>query len=241
MEKELKNVEYVIVTMCLKDDRAHKIKGLFLGYKPLVESHTQLVSNDEYFVWLYKDKNVYMLNVDHYDIHITTKPKIDHVMLHYSADAQLKLIYEFFIKNGKTLTTGLIDINTYNITEELQKEIDEGNKKANVSSPLYNNNTTRDNNRSSAVNYSHVYKKKEVSTSIIKRSTKYPISVAIEKMKIKVEEIRGGKYKSPALLPIPADKEKEEDVKKSKGVTKDDDLYEDYYANCGYNRYGMMR
>lgn len=245
-KNELKDIKYVIVTMCLKDDKTHKIKGLFLGYKPLVESHTQLVANDEYFIWIHKGDNVYMLNVDHYNV-MSTEIKAGHELTQYSTNAQddsisrLKLLYESFTENKRVTATGLIDISTYDITEKMQRELSKGDEKKEGSSStgsLYGNGGVQNyNNRSGAANYSPPYKRKEVSTSIIKRNTKYPISAAIEKMRAKMEEIKKGEYKPPALPEIPADKEKAEDAKKSKGVIKDDDLYGDYYSNCGY---GMM-
>ena len=246
-EKELKDIKHVIVTVCLRDNKADKLKGLFLGYRPLVESHTQLVSNDEYFIWLYRGENVYMLNVDHYDVY-SIEVKAGHITTQYSTASQevsigkLKMIHESFIENKRALATGLIDISTYDITEKIQKELGKSTEKTeSKNTSLYGNNKTRNynnyNNHSSSVNYGTSYKRKEVSTTTMKRSTKYPISAAIERMKAKVAEIRSGEYKPPALVPIPADKEKEEDAKKSRGVIKDTDLYEDYYANCGY---GMM-
>jgi hypothetical protein len=241
-EKELKDIKHVIVTVHLKDDKANKIKGLFLGYRPLVESNTQLVSNDEYFIWIYKGENVYMLNVDHYDVY-TIEIKAGHITTQYSTASQeigigkLKIIYESLIENKRTIATGLIDISTYDITEKIKKDL--GTKTDSTSSKdasLYGN-TKSYNNRSKAVNYSTPYKRKEVSTTTMKRSTRYPISTAIEKMKAKIEEIKNDEYKSPVLAVIPADKEKSEDAKKSKGVIKDDDLYGSYYSNYGY---GMM-
>jgi hypothetical protein len=245
-EKELKDIKHVIVTVCLKNDKSDKIKGLFLGYRPLVESHTQLVSNDEYFVWLYKGENVYMLNTDHYEV-CSTEVKAGQQITQYStilqidSIARLKLIHEAFIKNKRTLGTGLIDISTYDITERIRRELGTGTKSTDSKdTSLYGNKHPLYNNRSSSVNYSaSSYKKREVTTTTLKRSTKYPISTAIEKMKAKIEEIKKGEYKSPVLAAIPADKEKAEDAKKSKGVIKDDDLYEDYYSNFGYGT-GMM-
>ena len=246
-EKELKDIKHVIVTVHLKGDKVDKIKGLFLGYKPLVGSHTQLVSNDEYFIWLYRGENVYMLNVDHYDVY-SIEIKAGPTVTQYSTASQesstdrLKLIHKSLIENKRTTATGLIDISTYDITEKIRKELGKSIKSTeSKGTGLYDNVKTHNyNNRSSSVNYITPYKRKVVSTMTMKRTTKYPTSTAILKMKSKVEEIRDGKYKPPALLPIPADKEKAEDAKKSRGVIKDDDLYEDYYANCGYSGYGMM-
>ena len=238
-KNELKDIKYVIVTMSLKDDKEHKIKGLFLGYKPLVESHTQLVSNDEYFVWLHRGDNVYMLNVEHYDI-LTTEIKAVNSITQYSTNTQadsisrVEAIHKALAEDKRVLATGLIDIITYEITDKMQKDLGSviEKKNASIQTPLYGHN-----NRSGAANYSPAYKQKEVSTSIIKRSTKYPTAAAIDRMSAKIEEIQKGKYKPPELDAIPADKEKAEDVKKSKGMSKDD-LYDDYYG-YGYGC-GMM-
>lgn len=232
-KKELENIKYVIVTMCLKDDQTHKIKGLFLGYKPLVEANTQLVSNDEYFVWIHKGENVYMLNADYYNV-LSIEIKVDHEVTQYSPSTQavsidrLKLLHESLTENGRTTITGLIDIGTYKITDKIQKELNEDNEKKTASSikTSYVNKPYTP-NRSGAVNYS-TYKKKEISTSTIKRTTKYPTLSAIEKMKAKIKELKDGKYELPVLPEIPADKEKNEDAKKSRGIAKHSSIYDEY-------------
>ena len=79
------------------------------------------------------------------------------------------------------------------------------------------------------------YKKKETETFVIKRTTKYPISSAIERMKIKIEAIKKGTYKAPKLAEIPADKEpKEEEKKEDKSKTTDQAHMEKVYGYCGH-------
>jgi hypothetical protein len=78
------------------------------------------------------------------------------------------------------------------------------------------------------------YKKKGIETFIIKRTTKYPISRALEQMKIKIEAIKGGTYKAPKLAEIPSDKESKEDEKKEdKSETTDQAHMEELYGYAG--------
>ena len=121
---------------------------------------------------------------------------------------RLRVLQEALVKDKRTSPNGLIEVDTYTLPLSLQKEMSRDEAKFPVVRPGHN--------RSGAANYSAAksnyptYKKKEPSTSIIKRTTKYPTSTAILKMKAKIKEIRDGKYKSPELPAIPADKDEPE-------------------------------
>ena len=235
----IKDVKYVVVEAILKRDKGNKVEGLFIGYQPMVKTHTQLVSNDEQFIWLYKGDNVYMLNASHYDIKSIEMQKFAEVSTYIGTSQieyinRLKLIHETFTEEKKVLASGLIDVDEYVVPKKVEERLNEGEKKsesfktpsssAGYSAPDYNA-------RSGACNYSTSshYSRKEPSTSVFKRTTKYPITTAIDKMREKVEEVRKGEYKAPELSLIPADvKEPAEEVDDKTFTAQDD---EDIYGN----------
>lgn len=210
-EAELKDIKYVIATMALKAIPSEKIEGLFIGCQPLVKTHTQLVANDEEFVWLQKGENVYMLNLDHYLIH-NTSVKNGNSVVQYSTTLQdvsterFKIIQKVMADEKRVLATGLIDVSKYDLPEHIKKKLNV-EEEAKTTTPKTHHTT----------NYSggSAYKRKEPSTSVIKRTTKYPTTPAIARMQAKLDEIRDGKYQPPVLIKIPADDDKKEDVKKT--------------------------
>ena len=236
-KRELTDIKYVTVTMVLKTDKLNKAKGLFIGCKPLVETHTQLVANDEEFVWIQRGENVYILNADHYDVDAISI-KASEVTTQYGArvkaDAimQLKEVQKTLTAEKRILATGLIDITAYDVPKDIQTKLGTESEKKTVSKPLYGTDDYY-NSRKSTANYkapASTWKRKVVSTLILKRTTKYTITGAITKMKAKIEEIRNGTYKAPELSKIPADNEKQE-----KGTSADGD--DDY---CSMYGQGMM-
>lgn len=244
---KIKDVKYVVVEAALKRDKGNKVEGLFIGYQPMVKAHTQLVSNDEQFIWLYKGDNIYMLSASHYDIGMIST-QMGGVVSTCVVNSQeeyidrLKLIHEVFTDDKKVLSSGLINVAEYTVPNKISEHLGKGEKKReivkspvhtpNYSSPGYN--TPGYNARSGGCNYSSggysTYQKKDPSTSIIKRTTKYPITSAIDKMKAKVEEIRQGKYEAPELPSIPADKEAPAKKADDKSTVADDD-YDIYGSN----------
>ena len=213
-EAELKDIKYVIATMALKANPSEKVEGLFIGCQPLVKTHTQLVANDEEFVWLQKGENVYMLNLDHYLIY-NTSVKNGNSVVQYSTTLQdvsterFKVIQKVMADEKRVLATGLIDVSKYDLPEHIKKKLDVGEETKTTST------TAPKAHRAVNYNGGSTYKRKEPSTSVIKRTTKYPTTPAIARMQAKLDEIRGGNYQPPALTKIPADDDKKEDVKKT--------------------------
>jgi len=235
----VKDVKYVVVEAILKRDKSNKVEGLFIGYQPMVKTHTQLVSNDEQFLWLYKGDNIYMLNASHYEIRSIEIQRFAEVSTHMGTSQEeyidrLKLIHEVFTEEKKVLASGLIDVDEYTVPKKIEDRLNEEGKKseaADTSSPSSGYSAPSYNTRSGACNYStgSYYKKKEPSTTVFKRTTKYPITTAIDKMKAKVEEIRKGEYKAPKLPFIPADKKEPVEEADDKTSTAQDN-YEDIYG-----------
>ena len=209
-EEELKDIKYVVVTASLKVIKESETKGLFLGYMSLVKTHTQLVSKDERFLWIQMGDNVSILNTSHYDVDLI-EIQLGNLVTERGPGTQemalsrLESIQEAFARDNRVSISGLIDVDTYKLPAALQKEMDKSTEKETIKKPGPS--------RSGSTNYSGsrtsypTYKKKEPSTTVIKRTTKYPTSAAILRMKAKVKEIKDGKYEPPELLPIPADKE----------------------------------
>jgi hypothetical protein len=233
---KIKDVKYVVVEAALKRDKGNKVEGLFIGYQPMVKAHAQLVANSEQFIWLYKGDNIYMLNASHYDISsIATQmgAVVSTCVLTSQKEyiERLKLIHEVFTDDKKILSSGLINADEYTVPEKVRERLNKGDKKREIVKPPTNYSSPGYNARSGGCNYSgsSYYQKKDPSTSIMKRTTKYPITNAIDKMKAKVEEIRQGKYEAPKLPSIPADEKApaEKDDDKSTDV---DDYYDDIYG-----------
>jgi hypothetical protein len=238
-KERIKDVKYVVVEAVLKRDKSNKVEGLFIGYQPMVKTHTQLVSNDEQFIWLYKGDNIYMLNASHYDIKSIEMQRFAEISTYIGTSQieyidRLKLIHETFTEEKKVLASGLIDADEYTVPKKIEDRLNEGEKKSEAfKTPSTGASYTPGYSaRSGGCNYStgSYYSRKEPSTTVFKRTTKYPITTAIDKMKAKVEEIRKGEYKAPGLPFIPADKE--EPAKEADADKTSDDMtdYEDIYG-----------
>jgi hypothetical protein len=236
-KEAIKDVKYVVVEAALRRDKSNKVEGLFIGYQPMVKTHTQLVSNDEQFIWLYRGDNIYMLNAAHYDVGSIEMQKGAEVSTYIGTSQEeyinrLKLIHEVFTEEKKVLASGLIDADVYTVPKKVEDHLNEGEKKSiNAKTPRPDYTSPSYNTRSGACNYStgSYYKKKEPSTTVFKRTSKYPITTAIDKMRAKVEEIRRGEYKAPELPLIPADEEVPVEEADNKTSTTQDD-YEDIYG-----------
>jgi len=229
-EEEIKNVKYVVAEVVLKTDSTNKTRGLFLGCQPMVKANTQLVSSDEEFVWLYRDNNVYMLNVDHYNIHvleILEEGSITSVHTvgdnHEEYMQRIRLIHKVFTDNNKVLKSGLIDVDQYTVPAKVMESLGKVDIKP-VTKPMATCSYGATGSYSKSV-----YTSKEPSTFVMKRTSKYSATNAIDKMAAKVEEVRAGKYQPPKLPVIL------ETVKDPPKKEADDDDFRDYYDSMGYN------
>lgn len=251
----LKDIKYAVVGLVAKADRKGSvITGYFLGIRGLVDINAQLVSKHDLFVWLMKGETVQMLNLSAYEVD-SLEINLNGSYTKYSAHKEevnvqrLKSIQEAMKVYDMLRHNGLVDTDRFTYVPEATKKLVEDDikpayKPANKTTsraatydptghaysgahhPLYPSRTTT------------AYKKKEIETFVIKRTTKYPISSAIERMKVKIEAIKGGTYRAPVLAEIPADKkpkggEKKEDKPGTK--TEDQTHLEDMY---GYRQGG---
>lgn len=227
--EDLKDLTYVVVKAALRKKPESCVVGLLYGYRPLVEVNTQIVSQEEMFLWLVKGDDVHILNKFHYSISYIEVGKANSSSRYSSVTDEdnykrIESLVKFMKENGKTEPSGLIDLAKYGT---LPKDVeDEVKKPTFLSSQKSTTDTGTSHNRSGGQNYDwsghhtnqyaygYTPAKKEVSTAVIKRTTKYPISTAIDKMREKVALLRQGKYDPPKLKDIPG--EKEESQKKAK-------------------------
>lgn len=229
-QPDLKEIDYVIVSASLKKDKNVKVAGLLFGYRPLVKADTQIVSQHEIFLWLIKGDEVHILNSLHYNIdyiqiaHVGGSPTSYSTINDEINARRLTAIMEALQKQNKTDENSLVDLSKYGkLPKRLEEEV---SKPSFVTSSSESKSASRSGGQvydddyngpytgyGAGQNYSYT-KKKEVSTSVIKRTTKYPISSAIDRMKEKVEQLRQGTYEPPKLAPLPGEKEEEKKEKK---------------------------
>ena len=230
----LKGIRHIVIEVVARTDKnGAKIVGYFLGIRGLIDINTQMVNKSDLFVWLMKGDTVHMLNLGHYEIDSIIINLNGSVTKHsaYKEEVniqRLKDVQEAMRAYDMLRPNGLIDTDKFTGVAELLK-----NEVENDIKPSYKSVTKTATRSSSFGTNSHVYpgtyhnkattayKKKETETFVIKRTTKYPISSAMGKMKIKIEAIKEGTYKAPKLAEIPADKKsKEEEKKEDKPETK---------------------
>ena len=225
---ELKTIKYAAVTMKLKQigqkyQGDSEVTGLLLGMQPLVENDTALSTKEDIYIWLMNGENCHMIHTKYYEVVCIYigKQKTEYQFPGKDSDlkiedSRLKAIQHSMKAANRTSTNGLIDITTYEgIPESIKLLI--GDKKDVTKTKVSNQH-----NRSGASNYSPAsghntrnasgyttYKKKEVSTLVFKRTTKYNVADAIQEMWSKIEEIQAGTYEAPKLRPFKEEKKKE--------------------------------
>lgn len=243
-EKGLKELNYVVVSAKVRKGSDPEIKGLFLGIKPVEQEEAGLPT--DLFLWIYNNNTVFILNLEHYIvssietcIHEYAK-KSQTISFkdseQCSAAAKLHIIQNALVEQKRIRSDGLIEVASYkSLPEYLAKmALKPNNSTQTTPTPpykrnrrIYNHKTHQwENSRKevtgfhSANNYAGVggyyADKKEVETSLFRRTTRYSAEKAIADMKIKIEEIRSGKHKPTKLKRIPADSIKEE---KKEGAT----------------------
>jgi len=239
--ENLRDLHYVVVEAELRKPPRTKVSGLFMGYRNLTNTNMAIISVEDNFMFLSRGDRIRILSDDFYNISkIEIGAKSGAYVTQYYEGTQttgldrLKVILEALEKDKRTLPSGLVDVDKY-VKIPKEYENDEDNFKSSSSG------TTPSKNESSApyrsTNAGYTYKPKKVSTTSFKRTTKYPIGPAIERMAAKIKEIKEGTYELPKLAEIPADKlaEKKAVTNKTTPDTYDD---EDTYPNSGF--YGLM-
>jgi hypothetical protein len=222
-----KSIEYIIVEVGLKgkkDDKSMRVKGLFLGFQPIVGTTTLLVGQHEKYIWLYRGSNIFMLNPIHYEIR-TVEIKGPKSEMIYNAKGseskqreyyeRLSFLQEYFADKKAVLVSGLIDPEQYTVPDKLKQELEVGGNHNKISAPTPVGKSAAcgygiGSSRKGITTYGgNGYVAKKPSTTIIHRTTKYPIAPALKRMEDKIAEIKAGTYEKPKLPAIPADKEVE--------------------------------
>ena len=209
-----KDIKYVVVGMVAKaDKKGPVIIGYFLGIRGLVDINTQMVNKNDLFVWLMKGETVEMLNLAHYEIDFLDI-NVNGSFTKYQAYKEelniqrLKNIQEAMKVYDMLRHNGLIDTDSFTNVPEATKKLVENDIKPEYKAATKTNTSTT----STTISHSYAgikhttttYKKKEIETFVIKRTTKYPISSAIERMKVKIDTIKKDTYEAPKLAEIPA-------------------------------------
>ena len=227
---ELKELTYVAVTLRLKkygkDCDDNEVSGLFVGMQPLVPNNTALVSRDEMYIWLREEENCHMLSIKHYevgDIFVGKNEsawKFSGKLTDLDRDSsRLVIIHRAMKLADRVSANGLIDISTYKkLPDHVQKVIGNVGGISDTTTSDSHNRSGGTAQHSAACGYGEhgvahnasVYKRKEATTKILKRTTRYSPGNAIERMWAKILEIQEGTYEAPRLK---AFKEKEEKKK----------------------------
>ncbi len=237
----LKGIKYAVIGVVSKADKnGAVITGYFLGIRGVVGNNTQMVNKNDLFIWLIKGETVHMLSLGYYEVD-SLEVNLNGSVTRYSAYKEevnihrLKAIQEAMAAYDMLHPNGLINTDKFTNIPEKTKKIVENDIKPTykpatktATKPLsYDPNNPNGHVYPGAYGNHYpsrtttAYKKKEVETFIIKRTTKYPISSALERMKLKIEAIKEGTYEAPELTKIPADKElKEGEKKEDKPETK---------------------
>jgi len=222
---DLENICYVDVGLQALDDDKTIVNGLFLGIRPLVEVNTHLVSKDEVFVWLAQGDQVQTCNLFSYKIsYIEVGYKISSVAVNIRTAKfddlsqpkyreQLNEIVGAMKKANRIIGDDLIDTNTYtNIPSHIKHASFSSTAQAASSQSSKSKTCGYRGTSHAASGYKSAVK--TISTTVIKRTTKYPITSAVGQLKAKIQALRDGIYEPPEINePV----EREVDEKNSNG------------------------
>ena len=247
----LAELKYAAINIKIKDDNTNAgIYGLLLGYRTLMsDNNTEHTETDGPFVWIYKKKCVYLYSLKYYEVLSIEISIGDHGKVvqvtnfkgkQEEAIKSMLEIIEALKEQDKIQSNNLIDVYKYEaLPAELKSDLEETQQTSTQQTGAASNNANLRSNRSAVMDlyknnksYATTYKPKGLETLFIKRTSKYSITEALEKMKEKVEKIKNGTYCPPKLRKLSADNEK--------SVEKDDDDDIDYTGDiCGYGYTGL--
>lgn len=229
-----KVINYITANVRLRGNESVVIKGYVLAVLPINAFGTHSVVKGEDYIWMFREKSVQILSTKYYfvsQVNVGYGDKTSETTS-YTVDKAAEginflLNLQKQLKDDNKLTAnGLINVMAFlDVPEYLKKEIE--------SKPTTTHTTTTGSIHNTVANTTTVvdnqkqigYVRKEVSTGIIKRTTKYSITQAMEAMRKKLIALKNGEYKAPKLSEIPADKEAD-----------DTDYYDDYgyYGRDGW-------
>lgn len=242
--ENMKDAKYVVVGLEQRSDKDAKIVGYFLGLRSLVDTNIQIVSKDDMYVWVMKGETVHILNLDQYKIELISV-RVNNSGTKYSDSSdelslsRLKIVQEAMAKSGMVRPNGLIDTNKFTeVPTDIKKEVEDDMKTsyAGTSSKAATGSTTAYNKQAAGYTSGSThttYKKKEIITTTLKRTTKYPITAALEKMQEKIVAMQDGTYVPPKLPEIPGDKEGAAGEKKDDATITDQQYCEEMGGMCG--------
>jgi len=186
----LKNIQYVIINVIMKESSGLVTKGYFVGIKPIVTKDFDVAKKSDLYVWLYRKGAVQMFNLDYY--------YIGEIQIGMGVNANMSSTQMFndsddrqsdAIKHLKNIVSALKK-------ENIVKSNDLIDYKKYVNTPIGLKND---------IEITQYYSQASIETTQFKRTTKYNVAKAIKAMNEKINEIKNGTYKPPKLKRIPAD------------------------------------
>jgi hypothetical protein len=238
-------INYIWVSITLKNSEDGRITGLFHSIRPMHEYSKYETDREKLSIWLYVSSTIGAYSLEHYNIrtisigynngnnHDCSQATLfnNDDERQESAKGQLIALRHRFEENKKLSEDGFIDMKEYkNIPTFLDKEQISSDYKL-KSSSISNNTTNTPNTVNTPVVNTHVYStanqisyvtNNKESTTMITRTTKYSAKKAIEQMKKKIDDIKNGVYKNPKLKAL------EVDSSKNHPDNDDDDDDDDY-------------
>jgi len=241
-------ISYIIVTVSSNEKSEEKFTGYFLAVKPI---ETRMASkNPDKYVWLSSKGQIFILHPDFYSIKLIeiarhTAIKKTSTTTYSSGDNlhainKLEELYEELKKADAVDKDGLIDMSKFDSADTKISNGFQTDKKASTTqksntqlSTLYNNKTGTKKDQDT------------VSTSIIKRTTRYNAAEAIEKMAEKIKKLQEGEYENDFLnkqlkkLSAKVEADESNTSKADKG-SEDDDLDDDVWNHYMHNNPAFM-
>lgn len=232
-------INYIWVSITLKNSEEGRITGLFHSIRPMHEYSKYETDREKLSIWLYVNSNIGAYSLEHYNIrtisigynNVNNNGCSQATLFNNdderqeSAKGQLIALRHRFEENKKLSEDGFIDMKEYkNIPTFLDKEQISSNyklKTSNISDNATNTPTINAHVYSTTNRIPYVANNKE-STTMITRTTKYSAKRAIEQMKKKIDDIKNGVYKNPKLKAL------EVDSSKNHTDNNDDDDDDDY-------------
>lgn len=247
----LKDVQYVVITMKLKDANI-ETKGLLVGYRAIVDRDMDLATLNDKFIWLFREGCIHMFSTNYYDIDaldiqvkqnnelVSTKKSFPLTVAgQVDAKKMISDVVKAFDENKFSEFNGLVKHTKYTLPENLKHLLEDKTSSATTTVHKPQNNWEARKTGTAGYNTGHTpyqhntttgWQRKEVSTANMKRTTRYDVIKALTAMAEKIERIREGSYQPSKLPKIPADKMPEN----GEGDVDSTENFYDDYAGYGY-------
>jgi len=256
---EGKDVKYAITTVHMKGQTGLENQGYFIGLKPLVTTDFEVVKTTDLFIWVYRKGSVHMYSTKYYfmsELTVGYKTKeTDTIASSFAlftenessqkvAIEEANKILEAMEKSKLVRNNGLIDHEKFtDVPTEKKNDIELSSAATGNRSVAPANNRTYGvcggrqwENRNNATHTQPYvpYKRPEVTTIHLKRTTTYDVTQALTDMATKLKELEAGNYTKPELAKIPADDPTAIAIELAAAKEEKDDDINAYYNAFGY-------